>query len=89
MWTIYDKTGESILTELTSFKAIAWQDFKETRESSAPAMTNTGMSPTACNNDSAFLAERMVSEDNLPISWSASSHPSTDSGAYTHNNSHI
>jgi len=39
------------------------------------------MSPTACNNDSAILVERMVSDDNLPISWSASSHPSTNSGA--------
>lgn len=79
-----------ILTEFSSFEAIAWQDFKETRESSAPAITNTGMSSTASSNDSAFFAERMVSDDNLPISWTASSHPSTDNGALTHKkNSHI
>lgn len=67
---------------------MAWQDFKGTRESSAPAMTNTGICSTACSNDSAFFAERMVSDDNLPISWSASSHPSTDSGAWMHKNDH-
>lgn len=70
-----------ILTEFTNLEAIAWQYFIETSESSAPAMTNIGMSFTACSNKSAFFAERIVSDDNLPISWSASSHPSTYSGA--------
>lgn len=43
-----------LLTEFTSFEAIACEDLRGTRASSAPAITNTGMSSTAFNNDIAF-----------------------------------
>lgn len=73
-----------MLTEFTNFEAIAWEDLKETRESSVHATTNTGMSCMDWSKDSAFLVESIVSDDNFPISWSASSHPSTYNGAWKH-----
>ena len=60
--------GDNVNGEADKERANGGVDGTKEGESSAPAMTNTGMSPTACNNDSAFLAERMVSDDNLLIS---------------------
>ena len=56
---------------------MAWEELRETRASSAQVIINIGMSSTAFTNDSAFCGERTISDDNLPISWSASSQPST------------
>lgn len=73
------------LTEFTSFEAIACEYFSETKASSAPAITSTGMSPTALTNDAASRDGSTVSDESLPISCSASSQPSTHNGAWFHN----
>jgi hypothetical protein len=76
--------SRKILTEFTNFEAMAWEDLRVTKASSAPLITNTGMASTAFSNDSAFCGERTVSDDSLPISWSAVSQPSTHRGAWLH-----
>lgn len=70
------------LTEFTSLEAIDWTDFRGTMTSSAPAITKTGNFSTAFSNNSSFFGVRTVSYDSLPISWRASSQPSTFNGAW-------
>lgn len=76
--------GWGVLTEFTNLEAMTWADFSGTRASSAPAITKTGKSLIACSNVAAFCGERTVSDESFPISWRASSQPSTHKGAWFH-----
>jgi hypothetical protein len=73
--------GSGLLTEFTSFEAIVCADFTETRASSEPATTRTGRSSTDLNKSAALFDDSTVANENRPTSWSASSQPSTNSGA--------
>lgn len=64
-------------TELGSLEAMTWEDLRETRASSTPPTTSTGISSRDFTKASAFWGESTVSYDNLAISCNASSHPST------------
>lgn len=50
--------------------------------SSAPAITKIGNASTAFSKDAALGGEITVSHESFPISWSASSQPSTCNGAW-------
>lgn len=78
----WSESNRAILTEFTNFEAIVWTVFKETTASSAPAIIKTGISWTAATKDAASFGESTVSNDSLPISWSASTQPSTHKGAW-------
>jgi hypothetical protein len=66
--TIRDAIWGRLLTEFTSFEAIACADFTETRASSEPATTRTGMSSTDLSKSAALLDDRTVENESRPTS---------------------
>jgi hypothetical protein len=80
-WSTQDEVVDK-LTEFTSFEAMICADFRDTRTSSEPATTRTGRSSTDLSNSAALFGGRTVENERRPTSCSASSQPSTNSGAW-------
>lgn len=60
--------GRSVLTEFTSFEAMACADFTEIRASSEPATTRTGRSSTDLSKSAALFDGRTVENESRPTS---------------------